>query len=425
MRKVAIVLLILLLMSSVTAVVGNEEDSENGDSGDIVLIPESPTAGKNLIFYLPSINVSANGYVICENNNVYLLEIYNGLGQITLDKNDYGEATVKLFASNETYMKTFEVKPFLAGTLVIEAASSVLINTETTIKVAVGATPTEGAVVTFKSLSGRSFNRIVDGNGNILLSFDEDGPWEIQTEFYGVTASATIKVMLPPIEIVFPENIEVNDEMLISIGSYADITITKDEITWVYWTDANGDLYFTPPWPGKYSIYAKTDKQEGIRTFITISETRIDVYDYEKSVPISKIKKGQLVKIVLVDSSGIPISEIDEVLVYCDNVLWDSLPLSAGSVIWKVNKEATVYRFEFEAVEGYKSSETMVYRLTEAGAFPFLDIIFYVVLVIIILVVAVVFIRHQRSGKLTGKLRLPKLFGKKLTDITHRGKRLE
>ncbi|GAG85084.1 unnamed protein product, partial [marine sediment metagenome] len=176
---------------------------------------------------------------------------------------------------------------------------------------------------------------------------------------------------------------------------------------------------------GKYSIYAKTDKQEGSKTFITISETRIDVYDYERSTPISRIKKGQLVKIVLVDSSGVPVSEIDEVLVYCNNVLWDSLPLSDGSVIWKVNKEATVYRFEFEAVEGYKSSETTVYRLVVEESFPLLDIVFYAVLVIVILVVALVFVRLSRSGRLTGRFKLPKLFGRKLTDITHRGKKLE
>lgn len=422
MRKVAIALLILLLLSTVVSGDEDSENGENGDSGDIVLIPGEPIAGKNLIFYLPSINVSANGYVICENNNVHLVEIQNGLGQVTLDGGDYGEAVVKIFAGNGTYTKTFEVKPFLEGTLVIETPSSVLINTETTIKIVLGANPAEGAVATFRSLSGRSFNRVVDENGKISFSFDEDGPWEIQAEFYGVTTSATIKVMLPPIDIVLPEGIEVNEEMLISIGSLADITITKDEITWEYRTDANGDLYFTPPWPGKYSIYVKTDKQEGSKTFITNSETRIDVYDYEKLVPISRIKMGQLVKIVLVDLFGVPVSDVDEVLVYCDNVLWDYLPLSDGFVIWKVNREATVYRFEFEAVEGYKSSETTVYRLIEEGSFPFLDIVFYVVLVIIIFVAAWFFVRLSRSGRLKGRFKLPKLFDKKLIN---RGKKLE
>lgn len=417
MRAYAIIILLILLFPlSITAVADD----------NIVLIPEEPVAGKNIIFYMPSINVSANGYIICENNNVYLIEIINNLGQITLNEDDYGTATVKIFAGNQThtktYTKTFEIKPFLAGTLVIEAESSVLIDTDTTIKVAVGARPAEGAVVTFKSLSGRSFNRIADEEGKIKLSFDEEGPWEMHTEIYGVTTSATITVTLPPIEIIFSENIEVNEEMIISIGSTASITITKDEITWNYQTDANGDLYFTPPWPGKYNIHAKTDKQEGSKTFITISETRINVYDYEKSVPISKIKMGQLVEIVVVDSSGIPISEIDEILIYCDNMLWgDPLPLSDGSVIWMVNKEATVYRFEFEEVEGYRSSEVVVYKLLE-DSFPLWDIVFYIVLVIIILVVVIVFIRLVKAGRIP----IPKMFaGKKLSDITHRGKKLE
>ena len=412
MRKVAIFLLILLLSLSAVAAAGG--DNGGGDD-EIILIPESPTAGKNLIFYLPSVNVSANGYVICENNNVHLVEIQNSLGQVTLGEGDYGEATAKIFAGNKTYTKTFEVKPFLEGTLVIETPSSVLIDTNTTIKVAVGAQPAEGAVVTFKSLSGRSFNRIADENGRVTLSFDEDGPWEIHTEFYGVTTSATIKVMLPPIEIVFPDVIEANKEMLISIGSPADITITKDEITWTYLTDANGDLYFTPPWPGKYSAYVKTDKQEGSKTFITTSETRIDVYDYEKSVPVSKIKKDQLVEIFVVDSSGVPVPEMSDILVYCDGILWDSLPLSDGSVVWLIDKEATSYRFKVESVEGYKPSETTVYMLEEG--FPFEDIAFYAVLIVVILVVLIILIRLLKKGNIS--IKLPKVFGgKKLTDIT-------
>lgn len=413
MRVIAILTLLVLLLPLSITVVANDDD--------IVLVPSAPMAGKNLIFYLPSVNVLCNGYVICENNNVHLVEIQNSLGQVTLDGGDYGEATVKIFVGNQTYTKTFDVKPFLEGVLVIETPTSVLIDVETTIKVAAGIAPAEGAVVTFRAVSGRSFNRIVDENGKIVVSFDEDGPWEIQAEFYGVTAHTSIKVMLPPMEIVFPENIKVNEEMMISFGSIADVTVTKDEVTWSYRTDANGDLFFTPPWPGKYSVYAKTNKQEGSKTFVTVSETKIKVYDYEKQVPISKIKIGQLVEIVVVDSFNVPISEIDEIIVYCDNSMGDYLPLSDGSVIWKVNKEAMVYRFEFEAIEGYKASEITVYKIIEEG-FPFEDIAFYTGLIIIIFAVIFVFIRLFKSGRIP----IPKMFaGKKLSDITHRGKKLE
>lgn len=409
MRVIPIFILLTLLLSFSITVAAD----------DIVLIPENPVAGKNLIFYMPYVNESVNGYVICENNDVHLVEINNGLGQVTFDEDDYGTATVKIYCRNKTYTKTFEVEPFIVGNLVIEAASSVLINTEATVKISAGVTPAEGAMVTFKATSGRSFNRIADVNGNVLVSFDEAGHWEINTEFYGVTALATIQVMLPPIVISFSEGIEVNEEMTISIGDYASITITKDEITWDYQTDANGDLVFTPPWPGKYSVYAKTAKQEGSKTFITISETEINVYDFEKHVPISKIKTGQLVEIVIVDPSNVPISEVDEILVYCDNALWTSLPLSDGSVIWKVDKDATIYRFEFEEIEGYLSSEITVYMLLEES-FPLGDIVFYIVLIIIILVVVFVFIRFMKSGRIT----IPKLFaGKKLG--LHHGRKLE
>ena len=402
---VAIALLVLLLLSASAA-------------ADIVLIPSEPTAGKNLIFYLPSINMSAVGYVICENNDVHLVEIHNKLGQVTLDEDDYGTAIVKIFAGNKTYTKTFEITPFLAGSLAIEVPSSVLVNTETTIKIAAGAQPAEGALVSFSSLSGRSFNRVADENGQVTASFDEDGPWEINAEFYGATALATIKVMLPPIEITFSDKIEANEEMTISVGSTGDVTITKDEITWTYRTDANGDLYFTPPWPGKYNVYVKTAKQEGSKMFITTSETDIHVYDYEESVPVSEIKENQFVEIVVVDTFNVPVVDADEVLVYCDNSLWDSLSLSDGSVVWRVDVEALSYRFEFEAMVGYESSETTVHGLVEEGGIPFGDIAFYAVLIMIIVVLLVILVKKRR-------LLTMKLFGKKLTDVIHRGKKLE
>lgn len=406
MRVFAVITLLILLLLSASAV-----------ADDIVLIPSEPTAGKNLIFYLPSINMSAVGYVVCENNDVHLVEIYNKLGQVSLDEDDYGTAIVKIFAGNKTYTKTFEVTPFLAGSLAIEVPSSVLIDTETTIKIAAGAVSAEGALISFLSLSGRAFNRVADENGQVTASFDEDGPWEINAEFYGVTALATITVMLPPIEITFSDKIEANEEMTISVGSTGDVTITKDELTWTYRTDANGDLYFTPPWPGKYNVYVKTARQEGSKMFITTSETHINVYDYEESIPISEIKENQFVEIVVVDSANVPVADADEVLVYCDTMLVDSLSLSDGSVVWRVDEEAAIYRLEFEAMVGYKSSETTVYGLVEEG-FPFEDIAFYAGLIIIIVVLLIILVKKRRPLVM-------KLFGKKFNDIISRGKKLE
>lgn len=417
MRVLAVIFLLALLFLSVVTVSAN----------DIVLIPSEPTSGANLIFYIVGLDGSAIGYVVCENNNVHLIEMYNGLGQVSLDENDFGDATVKIFVGNVTYSKTFYIKPFFEGSLVIETPASVLINTEMAIKIFIGSVPADGAAVKFTSLTGRTFSRVAGTDGTITTSFDEKGPWEIEAEIYGVTTSTTVKVMLPPLDIVFSENIEVDEEMKIAVGKPADITIKKEEITWTYRTDANGDLFFTPPWPGKYTVDVRTEDQEGTKTFITISETRIDVYDYEMSVPVSRIKKDMFVEIVVVDLSGVPISEISEILVYCDNSLWNTFSLSDGSVVWLVDHEATTYRFEVEEKEGYKSSTTTVYGFVERSLIP-KDIIFYIILIIIILIVLIVFFRFYRSGRLQG-IRLPRPFSKglkeKLSGITSRGKKLE
>jgi len=406
------ILLIVMLMLSVTVVAGDE---------GIALVPSEPMAGKNLIFYIPSINGLANGYVVCKNSsNVHLIEMENGIAQVTLCEDDYGDATVKIFVGNTTYEKSFMIKPFVAGTLIIEAPLSVLIDTDTSIQIVAGASPAAGATVTFTSISDRSFNRVSSEEGAVSFSFDEEGIWKVQAVFYGVTASVTVDVLLPPIEIVFSDNIAVNDEMIISVGCPADITIRKDEITWTYRTDANGDLYFTPPWPGRYNIHAKTEKQEGTKTFTTISETRIDVYDFQTSHPISTIKKDQDIEIVVVDSKGVPISAVQEISVYCDNMFWDAFPLSDGKAVWHVGKAASVYRFEVEETEGYTSSETTLYGAPEESLSG--DITSYVVLILIIAVLlALVFYLHR-----TGRIKLPDIFARRGPHgISLKGKKLE
>lgn len=418
MRALAVIFLLALLLLSVATVSATD---------DIVLIPGEPESGKNLIFYIPGLNVSANGYVICANNNVHLVEMHGALGQVSLGEKDFGDATVKIFAGNITYSIDFYIKPFFEGSLVIEAPASVLIDTETTIKVYLGADPANGATVAFTSLTGRTFSRMVGADGTIATSFDEKGPWEIVAEIYGVTTSTSVNVMLPPLDIIFSDDIEVDKEMKISVGEPADITIIKDEITWTYMTDANGDLFFTPPWSGKYTVNVRTVDQEGIKTFTTISETRIDVYDYEKAIPISKIRKGQLIEIVVVDLYGTPVLDVDELTVYCDNLLWDTFSLTDASVVWLVDCEAVTYRFEVGEGETYRSATATIYGFVDEGIG---DIVFYIALIVIILIILIVFIRLYRSGRLQG-VRLPRPFSRglklkeKLSGITSRGKKLE
>ncbi len=415
MRKIVIIsLLLLLLLLPMTAVA---ED-------DIVLVPLEPLAGKNLIFYLPNSNGTANGYIICGNNNVHLIEISNNLGMVVLDREDCGNATVKIFAGNVTYSKTFQIKPFFEGDLVIESPPSTLIDTDVTIKVVIGPEPASGATVKFTSLTGRTFSRVVGDSGTIVTPFDEKGAWTIKAEVYGTTASTSINVLLPPLKITLSADIEVNKEMKISVGESADVTIRKNEITWDYRTDANGNLYFTPPWPGRYTIEAAVDGREGEKSFVTISETRIDVYDYEKSIPISTIKKDQRIEIVVVDPAGVPVSEIEELFVYCDGSLWDTMPLKDGRVVWAATKEAVTYRFSVEEAEGYQSSEVTLYRITEE---PFLgDSVFYVVLVAIIFVIILLMAYLHRTGRLKGIgiLKRRGLKGK-LSGIIPRSKKLE
>ena len=415
MRKIVSISLLLLLLLLPMAAVAED---------DIILVPPEPLADNNLIFYLPNFNGTANGYIICGNNNVHLIEISNNLGMVVLDKGDCGNATVKIFAGNVTYSKTFQIKPFFEGDLVIESPPSTLIDTDVTIKVMIGPEPASGATVTFTSLTGRTFSRVVGEDGTIVTPFDEKGEWTIKAEVYGTTASALINVILPPLTITLSGDIEVNREMKISVGESVDVTIRKNEITWTYRTDANGDLYFTPPWPGRYTIEATADGREGEKSFVTISETRIDVYDYEKSIPISTIKKGQRIEIVVVDLEGVPVSEVEEVFVYCDGLLWDSMPLKDGRAVWTATKEAVMYRFNVEEAEGYTSSEVTLYVVTEE---PFLgDLVFYAVLVAIIFVIILLMFYLHRTGRLKGIgiLKQHGLKGK-LSGIVSRGKKLE
>ncbi|GAH58370.1 unnamed protein product, partial [marine sediment metagenome] len=136
------------------------------------------------------------------------------------------------------------------------------------------------------------------------------------------------------------------------------------------------------------------------------------------------IKKGQRIEIVVVDTAGVPVSEIEELFVYCDGLLWDSMPLKDGRVVWTATKEAVSYRFTIEETEGYRYSEVTLYRITEDTFLG--DLVFYAGLMTIIVgLILLVFYLH-RTGRLKG-IDILKRHGmkEKLSGIVSRGKKLE
>jgi len=310
-------------------------------SGEIQIIPSQPRAGKNIVFLVDE--DEASGYLLCEETtNVYLIEINNGIGIVELGM-EYGDALVKIIGYGT---KTFTIAAPYEGDLIIDIPSVADLNEDVALSVYAGGEMVS-ATVTITSPAGLESERKTSENSPLELSFDESGNWTLSTELYDTETTETIYINPEPLEIDLPreDDMIVGKEMQLRINNPATVVFEKDETSWTYITDDDGDVYFIPPFPGRYKITAKTLGQSGTKYFNVKADAIITIKN-EAGLQVNSVSQGDVLLVQVTDSTGASIDS-SSVDVYADGIIIRSLELFSGSTLWAVSQGATEYRFEF------------------------------------------------------------------------------
>jgi len=390
------------------------EETTSTPSDDIMLIPPDPSAESNLIFIIPE-QVDATGYVICyETNNAYIVNINDGIGCVKLGA-DYGEAFVSIYANEYTYSQRFTINAvfedeiFITIPPIIQVGDTVVFSIST-----LGLLPIS-ADVTF-SMGNDTFKKIADETGFVSAEFKKAGSWTINATVFGVEKEEFFNVTSKPLIISVPDATTAGKEIAITVSKKSTVAVSMGDVSWDYLTDDNGKFFFTPIWPGRYTVHAISAGAEGTKQFTVIMQTEIIIMDDDGN-EAEGIQVHRLYSLQVVDTDGKSVDSL--IKIYGDSILLEEIDAD-GSVIWKPERQYMYYSFETQPhALGYKASSSGLYAEVVSGnSIDMLQVILVIIIVAFIAICVVVYFlkpeiidmlrdkMHKRASKLR-KRRLP------------------
>ena len=325
---------------SVYIMVNTQPEQPPQPQSNLTVIPSQPVAGKNLILLLPKEN--ATGYIyITNSNNAYLITVVNGVGIVSLGKEDYGNAVINIYGKKR-YTRTISISPPHIENLYLDYPSSIKTGENVTFTVYADGDP---VIAKLKFDGADTFTVKTNSFGKATVKFRKAGNYTVTVSYFDNVVVKSFTVSPKPLKIQLPSEINTGVTMQIRTEPNAKITIKKGETSWSYTANTDGVCFFTPPFPGQYSVTAKTTDKEGSATFTVKTDTHIVAMGTD-GTQVSKLKEGDIIMLQILDSEDKPVlgSEID---VYVDGMFYKSLSAVGGTTLWKVDKAGLTYEFRF------------------------------------------------------------------------------
>jgi hypothetical protein len=357
------------------------EGESTSTSDDIILIPSTPKAESNLIFIIPE-QVDATGYMICyETNNAYVVDIKDGIGCVELGA-DYGETFVSISTNGHTYTQYFTIDAIFEDELFITIPPDIQVDDTVVFSVSALGLPIL-AEVTF-TMGDETFKKLADESGSVSAVFKKSGNWTINATIFNVEKKEFFNVSPKPLTVSVPATISVGKEIEITISKKATVNIVMGDVSWDYSTDDNGKFFFTPVWPGRYTIHATSTDREGTKQFTATMQTAIIIMDAD-GIEAEKIQAHKPYSLRVVDIDGKSVNSL--IKVYGDNVLLKDIDAD-GSVLWKPDHQCTYYSFETEPYDlGYDTSSIGLYAVEITG--NSIDTMQVIIVIIVVAFVAI------------------------------------
>lgn len=295
----------------------------------VQMIPSEPKGGDIIAIYLISERfLDAHGTIFCSGTGtIHSVVIDDGIGIITLDKNDSGEAMLHLVGK--------EITPILLQFNITEGEGDD--NGDNSqpqhiyeIDVPKGAKIGASAIGTLKKDNVGIPGSIVatdpessqellstDTNGRFSIEFNKKGVWTFVSTIEGkeisASTSVTKKSYTPTVYTFDPKAGE-----QIEIGVIPGMTVTMSAPGYERTkTATTNTIFFTPPSGGFYIIKAENSTAEGSISITVKEDVEIKLYDTKIHAYTTNVHPGDSIIIEVVDQNdngvpGITSVEIDK-----------------------------------------------------------------------------------------------------------------
>lgn len=361
---------------------------------DITIAPASPQAGKNMIVLYEDSN--STGYILCqETNNVYLFQLHEGLALISLQEEDYGNATVYI----KGHTTHFVIQSKYKGNIYMDYIPTLQSGATQNLQVFYGGEPIH-AIVTIKTPSGKTYSKSTDMDGKTSFQVGETGEWILTANVYDGSITASFNVTPKPLQLTVPETGVINQQITIQTQQGATVIIQKDEMTWQYTADSEGKISFIPPFPGKYSVIARTDTQQNKATFSVKTKTNI-LLKNENNEIITKIQINKPVLIQITDDTNKPLTATGDIEIQADGFPIKTFTLTGGSILWTPQQQATMYTLKYNPSDTFTLySETSIPVAYTPPAEDYTWIYIAILSIIAVIIIVYILIKKQKLPSL-------------------------
>jgi hypothetical protein len=327
---------------------------------------------------------------------------------------DYGETFVSIFTDEHTYTQLFTIDAVFEDEIFITVPLGIQVGNTVVFSISTLGLPI-AAEITF-SMGDDVFKKMADETGFVSADFKKPGNWTINAKVFNVEKEEFFNVTSKPLTISVPDNTPAGKEIAITIGKKSTVSISMGDVSWDYLTDDNGKFFFTPIWPGRYTIHAASSDQEGTKQFTVIMQTEIIILDDDGN-EAERIQAHRPYSLQVVDTDGKSVSSL--IKIYGDSIILEEIDAD-GSVIWKPDRQCMYYSFETQPhALGYEASSVGLYAVeVSENSIDLLQVLLVIVIVAFFAICVVIYFlkpeiidmirdkMHKRSGKLR-KRRLP------------------
>lgn len=316
-----------------------EGQMEETVQAPVEIFPNPPVSGADIVIFFTGDHrgLRARGF-LSVNGYVYAVDM-DGFDIVSLDRNAYGTATLRLFGSSvveSDSTKVFDIQRGSGKDVRISMPNDATVGSIVTATIVYGTDPLMNQEVAVENPDGDEETYVTNNQGKIEFTVDVVGRWRLMVVAEGQTATGSVTVGYGTLALgIAEETYRIGDTVTVVTepGAVVDVYIDNEYQT-EFTASSEGFASLTLTGGGNYRLVGKLDNMRGEYTFSIPSQAQIQVLDSTTRAPVSKLETNRRYIVEVTDEDGNPLSDAEAVWIQNPLGTKELLTLTDGSGFW-------------------------------------------------------------------------------------------